>query len=86
MFRLIIFLLLKLRAEICVCPTNFQSLSYNSDYSSSDAVFFCAPEQCEQGLKSPKSETTTTTKMTTTCVAIPSTFTEVVSIQSEVCH
>ena len=56
-------------AEICFCPTNDDSLS--SDYwVSSDQIVFCSPEQCGLRLTTTFS-TTTTSKLTTTCGAIP---------------
>ena len=58
--------------KICICPTKDQSISSSSDYLSYDGVVFCSPIDCKSGFESPKFKTTTTTQMTTTCVAIPS--------------
>ena len=55
-------------AEICLCPTS--DLSVSSDYwSSSEEIMFCSPEICDR--QSTVKFTTTTQKLTTTCVAVP---------------
>ena len=85
MFRNLVLLSL-IYAEICFCPTNYDSLS--SDYwVSSDQIVFCSPEQCDFRLTTTFS-TTTTSKLTTTCEAIPVIYssTEIISeLKPEVC-